>query len=265
MSDPHSQRMLLNRHELPSRKADFFRCLRYLADQVRRLPQSLCVLLTHTPLTQDGCRYSLFECEEDQRLGQHWRMEGEYYEWGHLPNFVRGTDRFPFGVVLSQRSRLLDLAVDSKNRTWFNFGEEGGFYVAGKTAKVSPLDGKMTHEKSEMTIWHYFATDMGEPTPDESKFASVKRQLVQCYRGIQDMVTPRSSPAFSPSWMRASSGRNCFTSLALSFAECVSPESTSLSSSLCLRFAAACGHTSRGCRPNFRGRGTRNTPLRRLV
>ena len=55
-----------------------------------------------------------------------------------------------------------------------------------------------------------------------------------------------------------------FTSLALSFAECVFPESTSLSSSLRLRFAAACGHTGRGCRPNFRGRGRRNTPPRRL-
>jgi hypothetical protein len=56
------------------------------------------------------------------------------------------------------------------------------------------------------------------------------------------LVTPRSSPAFSSSWMRAPAGSNCFTSLALSFAECVSPESTSLSSSLSLRFAAACGH-----------------------
>ena len=79
------------------------------------------------------------------------------------------------------------------------------------------------------------------------------------------VVTPRSSPAFSSSWMRAPAGSNCFTSLALSFAECVSPESTSLSSSLCLRFAAAYGHTGRGCRPNFRRRGTRNTPPRRLV
>jgi hypothetical protein len=50
-------------------------------------------------------------------------------------------------------------------------------------------------------------------------------------------VTPRSSPAFSTSWMRAPSGRNFFSSLAPSFAECVSPESTSLSSSLCLRYA----------------------------
>ena len=80
----------------------------------------------------------------------------------------------------------------------------------------------------------------------------------------QEMVTPRSSPAFSSSWMRAPVGSNCFTSLALSFAECVFPESTSLSSSLRLRFAAACGHTGRGCRPNFRGRGRRNTPPRRL-
>lgn len=58
------------------------------------------------------------------------------------------------------------------------------------------------------------------------------------------LVTPRSSPAFSSSWMRAPAGSNGFTSLALSFAECVSTESTSLSSSLCLRYAAACGHTS---------------------
>ncbi len=189
MTDPHPWRMLLNGHKLPPREADFFRRLRSLEDQVRRLPQSLCLLLTHTPLTQDGCRYSLFECEENQRLGPHWRMEGEYYEWEHLPNFVRGTDRFPFGVVLSQRSSLFDLAVDSKKCTWLNFGGKGGFYVAGNAVRASPPDGKVTYEKSEMTIWHYFATDTGEPTPDQSQFARVDRQLSQCYRGIRETLS----------------------------------------------------------------------------
>jgi hypothetical protein len=62
---------------------------------------------------------------------------------------------------------------------------------------------------------------------------------------MSGLVTPRSSPAFSSSWMRAPAGSDCFTSLALSFAECVAPESTSLSFSLCLRYAAVKGHTGR--------------------
>jgi hypothetical protein len=112
---------------------------------------------------------------------------------------------------------------------------------SGYALRVSPPDGSRRTATTCAAVWH----------------VSMNRR--------SDVVTPRSSPAFSSSWMRAPAGSNCFTSLALSFAECVFPESTSLSSSLCLRFAAAYGHTGRGCRPSFRGRGTRNTPLRRLV
>ena len=186
MADPNSWEILSRSPGLSSREADFFRCLGTIEDEVRRLPQNLCVLLTHTPLTQDGSRYSLFECGDKQRLGTHWRFEGDFVEWGHLPNFDQGTDRFPFGVVLSRTSHLVELVVDSAERTWLNFGGKVGFYVAGAAVRDSLPEGKLVREFTEMTVWHYFAENTGEPIPGESMFASVNEQLLHCYHGIRE-------------------------------------------------------------------------------
>ena len=186
MADPNSWEILARSPGLSSREADFYRCLGTIEHEVRLLPQNLCVLLTHTTLTQDGSRYSLFESGDKQRLGTHWRFEGDFVERGHLPNFEPGTDKFPFGVVLSRTSDLLELVVDSAECTWLNFGGKGGFYVGGAAVRDSLPEGKLVREFTEMTVWHYFAENTGEPIPDESLFASVNEQLLYCYRGIRE-------------------------------------------------------------------------------
>jgi hypothetical protein len=189
MADPHSWRILSRSPGLSSREADFYQCLCTIEDEVRRLPQNLCVVLTHTPLTQDGSRYSRFE-GQGHRLGTHWHSEGEMPRYplvGQPPaTFPFGSDRFPFGVVLSRTSSLLDLTVDSAGRTWLNFGGKGGFYVSDDGVRDSLPEGKLAHELTERTIWHYFVENMGEPIPNESMFASVNEQLLHCYHGIRE-------------------------------------------------------------------------------
>ena len=184
MADPLSSQILSRRRSLPSNVEDFRWHLDTIENELRRLPQNLCVLLTHTPLTQEGSRYSLFE-GKGHRRGRHWKSEGE------LPNYrLQDTspDLFPFGVVLSRTSSLLELAVDSAERTWLNFGGKCGFYVSDATVRDSLPAGKVAHELTERTIWHYFAENTGDPDPipDESSFESVYEQLLHCYRGIQE-------------------------------------------------------------------------------
>ena len=157
---------------------------------LRRLPQNLCVLLTHTPLTREGSRYSMFECEDRHRLGTHWLSEGDLPDYplvGQPPDrFPYGTDRFPFGVVLSRTSSLLELAVDAAERTWLTFGGKCGFYVSGDTVRGSLPEGEVAYELTERIIWHYFDENTGDPIPKASSFESVYKQLLRCYRGISE-------------------------------------------------------------------------------
>ncbi|MBN2023910.1 MAG: hypothetical protein JW809_14095 [Pirellulales bacterium] len=164
---------------------DFRWRLDTIENELRRLPQNLCVLLTHTPLSGDGARYSLFECGDRKRLGTHWRFAGDFVEWGELPRIDQSTDRFPFGVVLSRTASLLDLAMDAE-RPWLNFGGKGGFYVSDATVRDSLPEGQVTHGLTERTIWHYFAENTGDPMPKESTFESVYEQLLHCYHGIRE-------------------------------------------------------------------------------
>jgi len=182
MADPLSSQILSRRRSLPSNVEDFRWHLDTIENELRRLPQNLCVLLTHTPLTEYGARYSLFECGDKQRLGTHWRFEGDFVEWGHLPNFDQATDRFPFGVVLSRTASLLDLAMDAE-RPWLNFGGKCGFYVSDATVRGSAPEGEVSRELAERIIWHYFDENTG-PIPKTSLFESVYEQLSRCYRDI---------------------------------------------------------------------------------
>lgn len=187
MTEPLPSRIPLRGRRLPSSAADFFRCLGTIENELRRLPQNLCVLLTQTPLTQEGSRYSLFE-GKGHRRGRHWKSEGDLPHYplvGQPPeSFPFGTDRFPFGVVLSRTSSLLELAVDAEDRTWLNFGGKCGFYVAGDTVRDSLPEGQVAHELTERTIWHYF--DEKAPIPEEALFESVNEQLLHCYHGIRE-------------------------------------------------------------------------------
>ena len=190
MAEPLPSRILSRGRRLSSSVEDFCWRLDTIENELRRLPQNLCVLLTHTPLTQEGSRYSMFEGEDRHRLGTHWLSEGElpcYPLVGQPPElFPFGTDRFPFGVVLSRTSSLLKLAVDAEDRAWLNFGGECGFYVSGATVRGSLPEGQVTHELTERTIWHYFAENTGNPVPEESSFESEYEQLLHCYHGIRE-------------------------------------------------------------------------------
>ena len=163
---------------------DFHRRLDTIENELRRLPQNLCMLVTHTPLTREGSRYSLFEGDRHQ-LGKHWLSEGDlpnYTLTGQPPEmFPFGMDPFPFGVVLSRTSSLLDLAVDAEDCTWLNFGGDCGFYVSCGTVRDSLPEGKVAHELTERIIWHYFDKNTG-PIPEASTFESEYKQLLHCYR-----------------------------------------------------------------------------------
>jgi len=167
---------------LPSSLEDFHWRLDTIKNDLRRLPQNLCVLVTHTPLTGEGARYSLFGCRDRHRLGTHtasWFSEGDL---PFYPSIGQSTDRFPFGVVLSRTPALIQLVMDAE-RTWVNFGRKCGFYVSGATVRDSLPEGKGA-EWTEGIIWHYFAKNTGDPIPNESSFDSVYEQLLHCYRGI---------------------------------------------------------------------------------
>ncbi len=167
------------------------------------MPQNLCVLFTHTPLTEDGSRYSLFE-GKGHKLGCHWLESGllpEYPLVGQPPEmFPFGTDRFPFGDVLSRSSWLFELFEDTQHRNWLNFGGECGFYVAlkfdkdpdpeqaRKRVRDSLPEDAVAQAQSERIIWHYFVNHIGEPIPPEVTFASVNEQLEHCYHGIRETL-----------------------------------------------------------------------------
>jgi hypothetical protein len=184
MADPHSSRTPPRRCSLPSNIEDFCARLDSIEIDLRHIPPNLRVLLTHTPLTEYGARYSLFECGDEQRLGTHWRFGDDIPEWGRLPNFDQATDRFPFGVVFSRTTHLLELAMDAE-RPWLNFGGKCGFYASGTSVRDSVPEGKVSHYLTERTIWHYFDEGTGH-IPKTSSFASVYEQLSHCYRGIKE-------------------------------------------------------------------------------
>jgi hypothetical protein len=187
----------------PSGKSEFLRCLDTIEEEVRRLPQNLCVLFTHTPLTEDGSRYSLFE-GKGHKLGCHWLESGllpEYPLVGYPPEMLPfGTDRFPFGDVLSRSSWLFELFEDTQHRNWLNFGGECGFYVAlqfdkdpdpeqaRKRVRDSLPEDAVAQAQSERIIWHYFVNHIDEPIPPEVTFASVNEQLEHCYHGIRETL-----------------------------------------------------------------------------
>lgn len=161
---------------------DFYWRLNTIENDLRRLPQNLCVLLTHTPLTGEGARYSLFGCRDRHRLGTHtasWFSEGKL---PFYPSIGQSTDRFPFGVVLSRTPALVQVVKDAE-RTWLNFGGKRGFYVSGASVRDSLPEGKGA-EWTEGIIWHYFAKSTVDPITKESSFESVYEQLLHCYRGI---------------------------------------------------------------------------------
>lgn len=66
---------------------------------------------------------------------------------------------------------------------------EGCFYVSDDGVRDSLPEGKLTHELTERTIWHYFVENIEEPIPNESLFASVNEQLLHCYRGIRETLS----------------------------------------------------------------------------
>ena len=183
MADPHSSRLHSRRRSLPSRVEDFCSRLDSIEIDLRHIPPNLCVILTHTPLTEFGVRYSMFECGDRHQLGSHWCFEGDIPDWGRLPNSDQATDRFPFGVVLSRTTSLLDLAMDAE-RPWLNFGGKCGFYVSGDAVRVSLPEGNVARELTERTIWHYF--DEGAGHIPKTSFATVYEQLSHCYRGIEE-------------------------------------------------------------------------------
>lgn len=184
MTDPHSSRPPSRRRSLSPRVKDFCSCLDSIEIDLRHIPPNLCVLLTHTPLTEYGARYSLFECGDEQRLGTHWRFEADFVEWGGLPKIDQATDRFPFGVVLSRSATLLDLAMGAE-RPWLNFGGKCGFFASGDSVRDTVPEGKVCYELTERTIWHYFDERTGH-IPKTSSFATVYEQLSHCYRGIEE-------------------------------------------------------------------------------
>jgi len=158
--------------------------------ELRRLPQNLCVAFAQTALEPTHPSRSLFDTRQGM-FGRHNRLEDV---WGYPldgqrpEGFPYGTDRFPYGVVLSLSLVLQERFVDTQARTWLNFGGKGGFYVAGTDVRDAPPENIVARGLTEETIWHYFAETTAESIHGESAFAGVNEQLLHCYHVIRETL-----------------------------------------------------------------------------
>lgn len=185
MVEPFSSRIASRGRRLQSSVEDFRWRLDTIENELRHLPQNLCVLLSSTPLTGEGACNSLFACRDKQRLGTQtagWFSEGNL---PFYPSIGQSTDSFPFGVVLARTPALIELVMDGE-RTCLRFGGKCGFYESIAGARHS-IPGDNRTEWTEGIIWHYFDEISGVPIPAESLFDRIYEDLLRCYRGILEV------------------------------------------------------------------------------